>query len=328
MAKGGDKRRKAGAGFRRLCGAMAAFLGTCTLAGFLGGLWWVFDLASHFRIQYAVLACLLLVLLAWLRRWRWAAFMAACLAANAAALAPFLGGPARCPLPAGPARSVLWWNIGQGNADHEAFGRWVEEEAFDLVALCEFTPAWEEYVERELSGLYPWRHHHARRDSFGLSLLSRHPLEDMSVFVPQGGRVPVMRGRVDLDGQRLQLALIHPMPPVRARAAASRDRILEVLPEALGEGPSLVVGDFNTAPWNRAFARLLRESRLQWCGRIVPTWPAWMPPMRIPLDYCLGSPEIRIMDLQAGPALGSDHLSLRARFAVAAAGAPGGLVLR
>src|SRR5262245_5771701 len=45
-----------------LCGG-GALLGLLTLTGFLGQLWWLFDLTVHFRVQYTGLLILCAVLL-------------------------------------------------------------------------------------------------------------------------------------------------------------------------------------------------------------------------------------------------------------------------
>ena len=41
-----------------------------TSIGFLGQLWWVFDLASHFRLQYFIVLVILVVFFVKARKWK------------------------------------------------------------------------------------------------------------------------------------------------------------------------------------------------------------------------------------------------------------------
>ena len=45
---------------------------------------------------------------------------------------------------------------------------------------------------------------------------------------------------------------------------------------------------------------------------LLPTWPAFMPwPfLRIPIDHCLVSPDIRVIRMRTGRTIGSDHLPI------------------
>jgi endonuclease/exonuclease/phosphatase family metal-dependent hydrolase len=38
------------------------------------------------------------------------------------------------------------------------------------------------------------------------------------------------------------------------------------------------------------------------------TWPAFLFPMRIAVDHCLVSPELRVLRREVGRSVGSDHL--------------------
>jgi endonuclease/exonuclease/phosphatase (EEP) superfamily protein YafD len=40
---------------------------------------------------------------------------------------------------------------------------------------------------------------------------------------------------------------------------------------------------------------------------IQASWPTQIPPLGIPLDHCLVSPELVVLDRRLGPAVGSDH---------------------
>ena len=40
------------------------------------------------------------------------------------------------------------------------------------------------------------------------------------------------------------------------------------------------------------------------------SWPTFVPFLRLPLDQCLVSPAVEVVDCRLGPKIGSDHLPL------------------
>ncbi len=72
----------------------------------------------------------------------------------------------------------------------------------------------------------------------------------------------------------------------------------------------MVLGDFNTTPWNYYFQKFLKESGLRDSSQGFgpqPTWPNFSRLLSIPIDHCLHSAEIVIVGRQIGPDVGSDH---------------------
>src|SRR5690606_33051546 len=92
-----------------------------TFAGFLGQLWWRFDLFAHFRVQYAVVAGACAVLLLACRRWRWALVPLAAFAVNVAAIAPLFVARAATAGEVEPVRLVAF-NVHRTNDRHDAAG--------------------------------------------------------------------------------------------------------------------------------------------------------------------------------------------------------------
>lgn len=87
--------------------------------------------------------------------------------------------------------------------------------------------------------------------------------------------------------------------------------------------PVLLLGDLNVSPWSPYFRRLLRESGLRDSSQgrgVRPTWPTFNPLMLIPIDHCLYSPGIAIVNRQTGPHVGSDHFPVIVDFVIGADG--------
>lgn len=79
------------------------------------------------------------------------------------------------------------------------------------------------------------------------------------------------------------------------------------------KGPSLVMGDFNAAPWSRSLSRILRATGFKSPRLPVPSWPASAGAFGVPIDQALVRGGMRIVALEAvGEGLGSNHRGLLA----------------
>ena len=132
--------------------------------------------------------------------------------------------------------------------------------------------------------------------------------------------IPTVFAQVRLDGRMLNVIATHPMPPGEALLAQERNRQLDWLAGEIAglNGPVLLAGDLNAAPWSPVFRRFERISGLADSARgrsIHPTWPADIPLLWIPIDHLLHSPELAVRSYRVGTAIRSDHLPVIADFA-------------
>ena len=79
------------------------------------------------------------------------------------------------------------------------------------------------------------------------------------------------------------------------------------------DGPTMLMGDLNTTPWAPTFRDFLdssgmRDSRGGFGLQV--TWPTYLPPLLIPIDHALVSPDISVRHFEVGPSVGSDHYPL------------------
>jgi len=302
-----------------ICGARCGGWLAClaTLAGSLGGLWWVFDLLSHFRVHYAVILALSATgLLLFKPRNR-------CLVPLAGLLFTLgiLWGSTR-PVPqiariAAPTQ-LLSINVYAGNRQLQKVEDYVRQVDPDVLVLLEVTPRWQAVLDR-LCQRYP---HHTIRTGpqpFGIAVFSRVPVESSQVLDLGHSGVPAVSNRMRLNGQPLELLAVHTLPPISARSTAVRNRQLADVAEYArrSSSPLIVIGDLNLTPWSIWFRRLLEHSCLldtrNGFGR-QPTWPARAGWLGIPIDHCLVSAECVIDWRSCGPDLGSDHLPILCRF--------------
>ena len=277
-----------------------------TLLPLLPGPWWT-GLFSHFRVQYALVLLLALVVARkrrWLRIW-----VGALLLWN---LVPIVGlslGSPRVPTQAGDT-TVLAANLLAENDDVAALLAVIEEESPDVIALLEYTPRWQASVA-PLRQQYPHSIEDVRSDNFGIALFSREPLAGGIVEYGTAG-MPSILGVLPSG---LTVLATHPPPPVGSAYAAHRDSQFDAIAEAAAEIDRVVViGDFNATGFSRSFHSLQQKGNLRNAARSwAPTWPTHFPPLWIPLDHALVSDGVEVSGFRVADHVGSDHYPIVVR---------------
>jgi endonuclease/exonuclease/phosphatase (EEP) superfamily protein YafD len=279
--------------------------------------WWRFELLSHFRLQFVVLALIALALA--IRHWRRVPFWlaAAVVALNARPLLPYLPGlPTSNAAAAGPVLDVLTVNLYWGNRNlDDILSLLKTPHPPDLVSIDELTPQVDAALEA-LESEYPYRYTLPARGAFGIGILSRYPLVDPMIR-PLFGR-PAIDSRVELPWGRARFIAVHLMPPMDRDASARRNRQLDALAAMVAETeePLIVCGDFNLSPYSPFFTRFTDASALRdtrWRGGFDYSWPSFMPVLGIPLDHCLIRGPLETKSVDRLEPNGSDHYPVRVR---------------
>jgi endonuclease/exonuclease/phosphatase (EEP) superfamily protein YafD len=294
-----------------ILGAAGVILSVLTATGFLGRMGWLPELTTHFRVQY--LASLAVLSLAWAarRRWAGAAGFGLFTALNLAVVFPYLPTGSTEP-PAVPHRlRVMLLNVHTENTHYDRVLALVRAADPDVFILEEVDSFWLQAL-RELRASYPHTLQSPRDDNFGMALFSKTPIERADTLSLGEAELPTLVVELVIAGQRVTVVGTHPLPPGSPANFRLRNAQLAALPQLLQTRPQpwIVLGDLNTTPWSPYFQRLLRDSGLVDTARgagIRGTWPVGLPWMRIPIDHCLVSPELRVADRRRGPAVGSDH---------------------
>jgi endonuclease/exonuclease/phosphatase (EEP) superfamily protein YafD len=294
---------------------VAVFL--CSIAGFIGYIHKYFELTSHFKLQYlmAALACLLIFVT--LHGW-WSALMACfTIVINLVMVLPWYIPPSQADLtqPYDPVK-LLFANVESTNTNFSAFISFVIEENPDVLIIQEATEPWINRL-RVLKERFPYDKALPRPGGIGIALYSRIPIERFDVLAIGSERVPGLLARLNRGGGVFSVVTVHPRAPLCRNCFGQRNEelrdaasIVQALP-----APKILVGDLNTSLWSPYYAHLMRQTGLDNARKgfgLLPTWPAFMPwPfLRIPIDHCLVSPDIRVIRMRTGRNIGSDHLPI------------------
>jgi endonuclease/exonuclease/phosphatase (EEP) superfamily protein YafD len=303
-----------------VCGGILA---TATVIGFLGNLWWFFDLFSNFRLQYLFGLISLTLILLVPRRYIQSAVFGLFAVVNVLTIVPVYFVKQADLSPASQVFRGLLMNVNTETGRPGQVAAAIHRFAPDILALEEVDDRWLLVLSNALRN-YPYSKAMPRDDNFGIALYSKYPFE---AEIRQLGEaeVPSVVAKIQLTGGALTVITTHPLPPGNAENSRLRDEQLLRLAEIVGakNEPILVLGDLNATPWCYGFKKLLNVSGLRDASQghgILPTWPTFLPIMLIPIDHCLYSAGIRVTKEAVGPNVGSDHYPVVVDFMVASSG--------
>jgi endonuclease/exonuclease/phosphatase (EEP) superfamily protein YafD len=300
---------------RTVVAGVVAVIGGATLAGLLDRVWWVFETADVFRLQYLVLLVAAGLAALALRRPRLAAVAAALAVVNFAVLDLRLTASvtAASTAPTSGALRLVVANVEVGNRDFAAVRSLVATTRPDLFGVIELTPAMARHLGEELPG-YRARVVEAREDAYGIGVYSRVPLRSARIVHLPADGPPTVVARLRVGGRPVAVVVTHVRTPfagsihvrqLNALAAAARSRLGERV---------VVCGDFNTPPWTGPLRDFASDARLHdvygnhaWAGY---SWPTWASVLRVPLDDCFVGDGVAVTAHHDGPNVGSDHRPL------------------
>ena len=278
-------------------GFPAVFLALAVLSSYFGAFHPLGDSLAVFRphATLALGACALALLA--LRAWRGAALS---LTLALAAGVPVLAAALPTPAPADPDMRVYAKNVLFGRGDNAALLADIRATGADLILLQELNATRGEILEG-LADSHPHRHICQFSDWSGIAILSRWPLSEPHCSAHRtlaAARVGTPDGPVWAISTHLQW----PFPFDQRHALDHEMDFLRGL-----DGPVIVGGDFNMAPWGQSVQDMADATGAALLGPIHVT----ITPRGIPLsiDHILTTGE-GMTDRR--PRLGSDHFGLLA----------------
>jgi len=299
--------------------AAGAVASAATLLGFLGRFSWILDLFSHFRVQY-MLGLLVpgVLLFAGRRRKTASVFLALALVNLVTVLPLYVGGPGKQE-EATPVLRAMLLNVNTRLGDADRVQEVIAAADPDILVLEEISSRWMSALA-PLADSYPHSLTRTREDNFGIGLFSKLPLVESEVAYIGDAHMPSILATVRTGQADLRVIGTHPVPPIGQGCSWWRNDQLDRLPGHIRTDlPVLLLGDLNVTPWNYHFRRLLARSGLRDSARgygVQPTWPHHNPLLRIPIDHCLHSEDIVIVDRTIGESASSDHYPVLVDFVI------------
>ncbi len=211
-----------------------------------------------------------------------------------------------------PFMQMLSFNMLNGNSQNgQRIAEYIKASGADVVIGLEARPVFAHLAD--LATVYPYRLGCERERSCDLMVLSKTPLSD-GVFHDLGPtwNNRLITARTVIGGERINVVAAHMVKPYFDYASVIEARTLRRALDAI-DGPLVLGGDFNAAPWSDNIEWLVRNARLISGPGYPATWPVELGPLGVPIDNVFTRDGLFIETLQAMPdALGSNHRGLLA----------------
>ncbi len=281
-----------------------------TLAGGLGSFFFLFELCSHFAVQYAVIAALLLIGWLYSRSWLLAVISALSLLINGLPIRPWLAHDEH-PFTNQYDARVLHANVLFTGTDYARIVQLVRAHKPDLFVLQEMTPESIRGVAA-LRQTFPYQYHIWSKGPCFILVGSRNPIQvDMGL----DSTLHVISLKTTVRGREMALLTVHPQIPLLPSWFTKRNKQLAfVAKQARRERlPTVLIGDFNISVFSPVYNTIFYapfEAHLTACRRgfgLQPTWPRYLPPMFIPIDHAFVNSGFRPVNFQTFDQPGSDH---------------------
>ena len=210
--------------------------------------------------------------------------------------------------------SVLQFNVLNTNTSYNQTLERIKELNADLISFQEVSKVWSEELESSLKGLYPY-YKIVTDAGQGIAIFSKNQLIDLNVLNWKGTQN--ITGKIRVKTEEINFFTLHTRSPTTKAKYVNRNQHLRLIQDYVAEheGEFLVLGDFNTVPWDKRLKKFrsstkLRDSR----KRLTPTYPTWNPFFaQIPIDYIFHSEGIGCDSLSTVK-ITSDHKAILGSF--------------
>jgi vancomycin resistance protein VanJ len=305
-------------------GSMLGWLGLRLV--FFDGLWWL-ALLNTLAFYLFLPLVILLPLALWRRRWPLLIGLLAPCSMFAALFAPLLLPAFKASRPVGDERSIkiMTFNVLWSNHDYATIAQMIRASQPDVIGLQEVRPKDVAALSNALGAGYPYYAAHPVDAFHTVGLLSRFPLESLTVLP----NPPLERGiqvTIRLGDYPLSIAVVHlapnnmPLQPLSEFAAVTKQRYaqraaeVDFLEQHIRQRmmPTIVVCDCNMTDTSETYARLHSvvgdsfQERGWGFGHTLSARSMPFPVQRV--DYIWHTGELSVLDAFVGPESGSDHL--------------------
>ncbi len=299
----------------RLISLATILLLTTSTISLLDGLDRHLELLSHFKNQYLYASIILFLCCLFLKKTSSTLLAFLAFIMNIHFVLPFYFSESdSAPHEYSEDLKIILSNVYTHNRDYQKLINLVLKEMPDILVLQEIDQKWMKNINL-LYTHYPYQVIETRSDSFGIAILSKLPPINASVAYWGKTNIPSIESQFKIGDHTFYLLATHPVPPISANYYSMRNAQLSDMVARAREidDPKLIIGDLNITPWSSDYNPLEKDTGMKNARHgfgTLPTWPAKLLPLMIPIDHLLVSNDFHVKHLSTGPYIGSDHLPL------------------
>jgi endonuclease/exonuclease/phosphatase (EEP) superfamily protein YafD len=305
---------------------LVVLIGCLTLLSIIN-LWawhFLFELASHFKLQYLFFSLFLLAFLAFFKQKNLLLIALFCISIQLADIGAWYFPQNKAEIETAGKLQLLSLNINVQNQSYSQVTSLVRKEKPDLAIFMEIDEIWVKKF-KSFVDILPYAYTKPNPYNLGIAVYSKQPLKNVSFNLFGTPNNPSILGKLTINGQVISLIATHPLPPARLDYFHLRNKQLDEINKYVKslKTPVIMAGDLNITMWSPYYKRFEQKTGLRNARKgfgILPTWPTkptfsriprfLSPLLWIPLDHCLVSPEIRVANIRTKENIGSDHLPL------------------
>jgi len=294
-----------------------------SLAGYLGKFHYYLEQTASLKLQYLLVGLCPFIYFTLTRRQIWWIVSLFCVLINLAEILPWYI-PQRGVTSASSGQPIRLFqlNVLDNNRQYDNVISLVRKEKPAIAVFQEANKPWREKLQ-VLKDILPY---HVGSEKMEIEIYSSLPLTKPTIQkYGQLHRNGTMRGNVVTDvtikGKVLTIIGSHtyPQQTFGIKGFESRNKHLE---EGIGDYVGqlkksvVVIGDLNVTMWSPYYRTMIQRSGLRNARAgfgILPSQSSLSlltPGLATPIDHCLVSPDIQVVNMRKGPNVGSDHLPL------------------
>ncbi|MCK4665678.1 hypothetical protein KAU33_02960 [Candidatus Dependentiae bacterium] len=282
-----------------------------TSLSYLSCFGWVLELTSHFKAQYLFLLLTLSIYFILRRKWLTLTLSFAFLILNLISIIPLYIDPSIPEIKNGTNLTLLLINVQSKNLKYYKVINFINKTNPDIIVTLEINLHWKPALAKEMER-YEFQKIVFGKDDFGIGLYSKYPLINPEIFYFGPANVPTIISDIDVKGKIITLCATHPKSPGTLTNFRNRNIQLSELAKSREKYKNsfILIGDLNLTSWSCHFNKICQEMKLYDSRKgfgIQATWPAKFPLLLIPIDHCLLSEDIKVLERKIGGFVGSDH---------------------
>jgi endonuclease/exonuclease/phosphatase (EEP) superfamily protein YafD len=287
-----------------------------SLAGYLGELNMYLEVITNFRHQYLLLGLIFFFFFLLTRHRVGLIVSLLCLSLNLVEIVPWYIPEIRASNSnSGQTMRLFLFNVLHQNTRYADAISLVNKEKPTVAAFLEATPPWPD----ELAVLQKTLPYHFSAKKLQIEIYSSLPLKNTSIK-RYGNYRGLVVSNLTVGAKEITFIATHAYPQLYfgKEGFEWRNQQLEGIGDYFRQiqKPVVLIGDLNVTVWSPSYKSTIQRSGLHNARAgfgILPTLSALSPQtpwLAVPVDHCLVSPDIRVLDFRTGPAIGSDHLPI------------------